>query len=463
MKKIKLPHFLLLLACAALSACNTSGDGDSKSRNSDEPGDGRSVAEILKTESLRTKPDYITYVPGSFDYSTNDSHNEHFLVFDGPDKSLMTIWTQAVCRSKNGNRNRIVFSRSGDQGRTWAAPKHLAGPQTCDDSTKIASWAFPMVSDSGRIYVLFSRNTGVKGWIYFHTGIMEGIYSDDNGVTWSDPQQVPMERSIYDDPEGKIPSEWIVWQVPGKDLKGNYFVGYTRWVNPKKALLKKVKNWTYIESVVEFMRFTNIHQNPEPRDIVIQFAAWGDKALRAPHYIFPELSVAQEPSVVRLPDNRLFCTMRSNSGYLWYSVSRDDGHTWDNPRPLLRKDHGAPILQPVSSSPIYQLADDRYVLLHHNNRGDLEVNNGPRHPAFIALGEFRPNADQPVWFSRSKMFLDTDGAGPDGTRSGNNNAGVYTSFTKSTGHDVLWHPDRKFYLLGKNITADFLKDLKVPE
>ncbi|MCX6892093.1 MAG: sialidase family protein [Verrucomicrobia bacterium] len=429
------------------------------------------VKETLQREVRRSQPDYVVFVPGSFDGSTRDGHNEHFLVFDGPDGSLMAIWTQDTKAPDAAVGNRIVFSRSTDEGASWSPPSHLAGPATPDDPAHMASWGFPMVSKSGRIYVVYNRNQGNAGWIQMHTGTMEGIYSDDKGVTWSKPQGIPMPKSIYDDPKGEIPAEWIVWQSPMRDLKGGFFVGYTHWVNRAAATLKKVESWTQIESVVEFMRFENVDANPEPKDLRVKYSGWGEKALRVPHYKHPLLSIAQEPSIVRLPDKRLFCVMRTNSGYIWYSVSADDGETWCNPRPLLRKDGGLPILQPLGCCPIYQLSDGRYALLHHNNRGNMEAKPeatyGPRRPAFIALGEFRAGAEQPVWFSESKQLMDTDGLRYDGTppiigKHGSTDIGVYSSFTTRKGNDVLWHPDRKFYLVGKKITPDFLADLKVP-
>ncbi|HSW46966.1 MAG TPA: alpha-L-fucosidase [Phycisphaerae bacterium] len=428
------------------------------------------IAAILQREARRSKPDYITYVPKSWDQSTQDSHNEHFLVFEGPRDWLMAVWTQSM--AKPGPANRIVFSRSKDGGTTWESPVHVAGPRTADDPTHMASWGFPMVSKSGRIYVLYTQHQGVAGWIPMHSGTMDGVYSDDDGQTWSKPQTIPMPKSPYDDPEGKIPAEWIVWQNPMRDLSGGYFIGYSHWLHPKRVFLKQVENWTQIESVVEFVRYENIDENPEVKDIKVAYSGWGDKALRVPHFMYPELSIAQEPSIVRLPDDRLFCVMRNNSGFIWYSVSSDDGKTWTNTRPLLRKDFGRPILQPVASCPIYQLADGRYVLLHHNNRGDTkakpEFTSEPRRPAFIALGEFRPNADQPIWFSESRQLMDNDGVGPDGTKPGagrrvNTNIGVYSSFTTTGGNNVLWHPDRKCFLLGKKITDDFLADLVVPK
>jgi hypothetical protein len=425
------------------------------------------MMQHMQREALRSKPDYVVYVPGSYDGSTSDSHNEHFLIFDAPDNSLMAVWTQSA-GGPGRQQNRIMLSRSDDDGVSWSPPKRLVGPAGPEDPPNMASWAFPMVSKSGRIYVLYNQNQGNSGWIKMHTGTMDGVYSDDNGSTWSKPQTVPMPRSPYDDADTNIPPEWIVWQNPMRDLRGRSFVGYTRWVAEAKARYGKRElpgDWTWIESVCEFMRFENVDDDPKPEDLRLSFSAWGDKALRVPHWKDPLLSLAQEPSLVRLPDNRLFCVMRTNSGYIWYSVSDDDGYTWCNPRPLLRSDHGDPILQPVSCCPIYQLADGRYVLLHHNNRGDIGARPPntarPRRPAFIALGEFRSGADQPMWFSESKEFIDTGGYATNGEK-GDSQIGVYTSFTSRDGNNVLWYPDRKCFLLGKRITDEFLADLKVP-
>jgi len=448
------------------------GSGAASPAAAEEAAPSEDVASVLQREARRSRPDYVVFVPGHWDGSTHDSHNEHFLVFDGPDGSLMAIWTQSIVQP--GPKNRIVFSRSDDDGRTWAPPSHVVGPRTPDDKTHMASWAFPMVSRSGRIYVIYNQNQGTAGWIKMHTGTMNGVYSDDAGKSWSTPQTIPMPKSPYDDPEGKVPAEWIVWQIPMRDLDGRFFIGYTHWLNPARATRRRgeVESWTQIESVCEFMRFENVDANPEPKDLKVTYSGWGDRALRVPHYKYPLVSVAQEPSIVRLPDRRLFCVMRTNTGYIWYSVSADDGRTWCNPRPLLRRDHGLPILQPLGSCPIYQLADGRYVLLHHNNRGDIESKpektSEPRRPAFIALGEFRPGADQPIWFSESKQLMDNEGIAPSGREPGegrhvNTNIGVYTSFTTRGGNNVLWYPDRKCFLLGRKITAEFLAELEVPK
>jgi hypothetical protein len=417
----------------------------------------------LDAELRRSQPDYVVYKPGSVDGSTFDTGNEHFLVFDGPDGSLMCVWTQSSYEGAGDHR--IVFSRSDDEGVTWAPPRRIVGP-TRPGEGRMSSWGFPLLSRSGRIYVLWNQYQGIDDVIHQHTGTMDGCYSDDLGATWSPPVTMPMPRSPHDDPDPRVPSNWIVWQKPIRDLAGRWFTGFSRWVSKAVRTPPHNQSWTAWETVVEFMRFENIDDDPEPPDIAITYSAWGDAALRVPHYDNPLLSVAQEPSLVRLPDQRLFCVMRTMAGCIWYSLSPDDGVTWCSPRPLLRRDHGLPILEPLCCCPIYPLADGRYILLHHNNDGRFEGcrpedTSKNRRPAFIALGEFRPDAEQPIWFSPSKQLMDNQGQGIGPLNR--IDIGVYPSFTSRNGVEVLWHPDRKFFLLGKRITAEWLADLGAPE
>ena len=58
---------------------------------------------------------------------------------------------------------------------------------------------------------------------------------------------------------------------------------------------------------------------------------------------------------------------------------------------------------------------------------------------------------------------DVDGTLPADPSKALGNIGVYSSFTTRGGNNVLWHSERKFFLVGKKITAAFLADLKVPK
>ena len=156
--------------------------------------------------------------------------------------------------------------------------------------------------------------------------------------------------------------------------------------------------------------------------------------------------------------------MRTFTGFIYYAVSDDDGATWTSPKVLCEYDGGPKIKQPIASCPVYPLRDGRFFLLHHNNDGHLgEFGPGDalknRRPAFIRLGEFRPEADQPLWFSEARQILDSDGIciGPKKTCE----IATYTSFTEYEGRRVLWYPDRKFFLLGKTIADGMLAGLSV--
>lgn len=425
----------------------------------------------ITRELQRTRPDYVVYVPKSMDGSTHDTGNEHFLVFDGPDGGadragggLKVVWTQSTMEGKGDQR--IVFSHSEDEGATWAPPRVIAGP-TPPAQGPMASWGFPLVTRSGRIYVLYSKHVGVNDIFTHTTGLMAGIYSDDAGRTWSPEGIVPMRRSKWDNPDARVPANWIIWQKPQRLSGGRYFAGFTRWVSPAVRKPAPVKHWTAEEAVVEFLRFENLDEDPAVADIRISWFACDDDALRVGFPGHPEVSALQEPSTVALPDGRLFTTMRSAAGSPYYTVSSDAGCTWSKPQVLRYKDGGAEVRHPCSPCPIYPLGDGRYLFLYHNHDGHFGPwgpydSNWHRRPIWLSVGEFRAQAQQPVWFSPPRFLMDNDGV-PLGFGGGRADLAMYASLTSRAGNTVLWYPERKFYLLGKKITAELLEGLTAPK
>lgn len=410
-----------------------------------------------------TKPDYVVFVPHVTDENVSDTGNEHFLVFDGPDGSLMAVWTQSSAESQPDQHQ--AFARSADGGKTWSAPRIIAGPKKPGDG-RMASWGYPLVSAKGRVYVLYSQHIGRVDNFPHHTGWLHGICSDDNGATWSTPQNVPVARSINDNPDPTMPPNMLCWQKPlrlGKD--GRYFAGFTRWTS--FAVRKNpTPSWISADSRVEFMRFENVDDSPEPQDLKISWFASNEKALAVPFPGHPDVSACQEPTVVKLPDGRLFCVMRTASGSPFWSVSSDIGETWAQPRRLLRKDGGEPLFHPLSPCPMYdtggnEAGSGRYVLFIHNHDGNYKgykpTDTGfHRRPVYLVAGRFEAGADQPVRFDEPRFFMDHDGVslGKPGTQ-GRLDLALYSSFTVRGGEAVLWYPDRKFFLLGRIIGEEW--------
>jgi len=427
-------------------------------------GQNNTSEKQLKEEWLRTNPDVIVYLPKG----KNDGDNEHFLVFEAPKSDeLLAIWTQSSVEGRGDNR--AVLARSSNGGE-WSDPVVLAGKGPVRDEAQ-ASWAFPVVSAKGRIYCFFNKEIDHIDRKQ-SSGVMGCRYSDDNGYSWIAGKDITVPKNKFDNPNPATPVNWIVWQKPIRDSKGRYIAGYTQW-SSEMAIKKPGENWCDIDSRSAFMRFENIDDNPLPEDMIISWFPTDKEGLEVPHKSYPAISVCQEPALVLLPDGRLFTIMRTMTGNIWYSVSDNGGETWIDPEVLRYKDGGEKVNNPMAPSPIYSLSDGKFLLVFNNNNGkkgeydqfkkvwDKNQANYLRNPAFIAVGEFRADAHQPVWFSKPKQILDTQGLiyGPKGTAS----VAMYPSLTEKNDKRILWYPDRKHFLLGKYITDDMLQDMIVPE
>jgi hypothetical protein len=411
----------------------------------------------LERELHKTQPDYVVYKPAGLKGEKADSGNEHFLVFNNPKGGLSAVWTQSTYEGQPDQR--IVFASCFDEGNSWNSPILLAGPI---EGVGMASWGFPLVSRTGRIYVLYSRHIGVNDLFTHTTGLMAGIFSDDGGKTWSAENLIPVPRSCWDHPDTNIPTNWIVWQKPQRLSRGKYFTGFTHWVSPAVRPPAPLNIWWAEASVVSFMRFENIDENPRIEDIQINYLVLDSTALQVPLVDHPDVSVVQEPSLVKLPDGRLFCTMRTTLGHPFYSFSADEGETWEPPQPLRQNDHSLPLPHPCSPCPIYQVNEGEYIFLFHNHDGHFggwgpQDSTFHRRPIYIARGLFNPTAAQPVWFSEPVLLMDNQG-----TPILRSDLAMYASVTKLDNGLVLWYPDRKFFLLGKRITRSLLDQMPIP-
>jgi len=411
-------------------------------------------------EWKRSQPDYLVYHPapdGNPRWHDDDFFvlNEHFIVVSTSGTNLLATWTAWGPGLKF---LRVVSACSSNGGETWTEPHILDGRGPDDELS--AKWAVPIVTTSGRLYCIYNKNTGVIDRNLAETGVMRCCYSDDRGKAWSEPATLSFRRSKIDHPDANIPPNWIAWRQPEFDKQGRAMVTFTRWASPK-ASVPYVNQY----SQCELMRFENLNDNPEPKEIEITWFPESD-AVTVPSEHNSEASFAQEASIIPLPDERLFMAMRTDRGVIWYTVSEDDGKSWRETEPMRYSDDDELVLQPVSPASIYRMKDRRFLLLYNNNDGYVygaekrwDVKN--RRPAFLALGEFRPNAHQPIWFSEPKMFIDNDAVPID--IIGNvprYDAAAYTSFTE-VNQRILWYPDRKHFLLGKRIPDDFFADMRV--
>ena len=408
----------------------------------------------------RTNPDLVVYLPRTA--HGPDGYADHFLVDFTPGGDLLAMWTQSY--TEEAGTMHIVFARSEDQGCTWTVPELLIGATSKEEVSVM--FGFPVMSRTGRIYCFYNKDKGIIDYAFRITAVLGCHYSDDDGKTWVDSGlEIPYSRTRFDHPDPKVPCNCIIWQKPIRDAKNRVIATFTRVSSPEVFPWTEptAKRGSDCDHQGQLLRFENIDEGLDAADIKITWLPEAEGILRFPFSTEPErsrgYSSLYEPSVVLLPDGRLFLSASSRSGHLVYSVSEDsDGKKWRRPEPMLYQDSGATLLHPAAPAPFYRLQDGRFLIFYHNHDGykyGWPLRMRGRRPMCISVGEYRPQAYQPIWFSQPKVLCDTGGVGV----GPKNLAGLamYGSFTERKGQRVFWYPDRKHFLLGKIISDELLE------
>ena len=396
--------------------------------------------EFIKNEINKTFPDYVMYIPHQKEYESDNVHL--YVVKHEKYGGYVAFWTQSTV--ENAGNNHLVMAKS-QNGTDWTSPAFIAGAERDSADFGIrdeqASWGFPIVTRSGRIYLFYYRE--VKGNVDNSrqlTAAFSCMYSDDVGESWSESHDIPQRLTPYDiSPDIQ---DNIVYQLPQRMADGRYLAGFTKYVS--KSAQPQYKGGCR----VYFYRFENIDLDPEIKDIEITFLPHNDKGI---HVCKPDGSIgrAEEPSVVTLPDGRLMCCMRTNLGGVYYSLSSDNAESWTSPQPLYFSDN-TPFVNPLSPCPLYELSDGSYLQLYHGVC-DIKSVYFPRNPLRSAVGHYDKNAKQPIVFDKKddKLFMELDENASD--MGYGRELAIYGTMTQIDGRDVLWYPDRKFFLLGKII------------
>ena len=424
-----------------------------------------------QTEWMRTSPDRVIYIPHSAD--GHDTGNCSLKVFRNPkEDGLIALWTQNSVEGFGDNH--LVVSKSPD-GIIWSEPRTVAGAKSSAD--RQASHGMQIVTDSGRVYLFYVRESENYDNNRQESGKLFCVYSDDACGTFSESCEIRLPRSKYDNRDASKDKNIVFWQSPIRCGDGTFIVGATLYTS--HTICPPRINWVNEAAHCCLIRFENINSDPEPDDVKVSILPENDELIGVPNAVYPDMSTAEEqsegilqlaeqaeePAVVTLPDGRLFMTMRTMTGYAYRAVSADGGKHFSAPAPLIVGDiHFAQ--QPLAPCPVYRADEETYLFFFHNNPGKRmgfdamdpapwksNLANYVRNPLYVCVGRYDPDSLQPLRFSKPEKLLDTCdiAVGPKKTAE----VGTYTSLCSWQGRCYFWYPDRKYYLLGKDVT-DFL-------
>ncbi|MFA5192540.1 MAG: sialidase family protein [Verrucomicrobiia bacterium] len=318
-----------------------------------------------------------------------------------PDGSLLAF---AEARKFNmsdpggkGQEIDLVLKRSTDGGATWSAMKVIEHSGEYWSSSNPAT---VVDRQNGRIWVFYLRCKPGRGSREARPGTDDASnmarYSDDNGVTWSEPiDQTRVAREMAD-------AQWRI-SVPGpggaiQDRKGRLIVPMWRFAP-----------WG------SFAMFSEDHGRTWQRGELMPGSREGD-----------------EDQLVELADGRILFDIRQQRGpHRWQTLSSDGGRTWSEPRP---GQPVTPVCCAIESYTRKSAGDDR----------DRILWTGPLGPGRKKL-VVRTSYDDGQTFTNERVITDEPAAYSDLTVLKDKTAGV------------LWERGNYRFITFTRLTREFLE------
>lgn len=316
---------------------------------------------------------------------------------------LCTITTGAGIEGASGQH--IIATRSADLGQTWSRPVPVEpadGPE--------ASYAVPLKTPSGRIYLFYNHNTDdtrhviaddppyKNGECYRvdSQGYFVFKYSDDHGATWSAERYNVAVREMAIDREnpygGAIRYFWNV----GKPIihDGAAYVSLHK--------VGGLGHGFFTRSEGILVRSENIMTEADPTRIVWETLPDGDAGLRAPPGGGP---IAEEQSYAVLSDGSFYSVYRTIDGHPAYAYSRDAGRAWTEPA-YKRYADGRLMKHPRAANFAWKCQNGKYLYWFHNHGGNWYED---RNPVWLCGGvEVDSPAGRVIQWSQPEIALYDD-------------------------------------------------------
>lgn len=264
----------------------------------------------------------------------------------------------------------IISTISGDKGRSWSKPVQIEPP-----TGPAASWAMPLATPSGRVYVFYDydgdnalpgQRSDTIGWYCWK-------YSDDNGRSWSKQRyRLPLRETHVDRKNGR--DFQMFWGIGKPIVQGDPRTGrdYAVLAFSKigKYMIDLTEGWVF--------RSDNVLSEVDPEKVVWTMLPEGESPIMRPDFG----PIQEEHNLVPLSDGGLYCMYRTVRGHPACSLSRDRGATWSRPKKPRYAD-GRTIRNPRACPRVWKCRNGKYLFWYHNHGGK---GFKERNPAWVSGG-----------------------------------------------------------------------------
>ncbi len=277
----------------------------------------------------------------------------------------LCVLTTGVGEESKPNQH-VVATISEDKGRSWS---ELIDIEPAGE--RMTSWVTSFVVPNGRVFAVF--NVELSEESTQHGGALCYRYSDDGGRSWSSHRyRIPIRQTKKDRENVTEGREQFFWCIdkPIVTESGVYF-GIPKLHSGRGTL--HGESWV--------LHSANILTESDPNGIRWELLPDGDDGIWG-----PELGdIQEEQNLEMLSDGSLYMVMRTETGVIGYTVSRDRGHTWTTPEPLRYPD-GRALRNPRACPKLGKTGDGRLMLWFHNNGYPGWGNSAVRNPVWISGG-----------------------------------------------------------------------------
>ena len=220
------------------------------------------------------------------------------------------------------NRGRICVMQSSDLGKTWSAPRAIIDTAAGERDPSLSQ-----LSDGTVICSYFQTVWYERGRVCE----VRTIRSFDNGLTWETEPAEVLSPWFTEQQKAEVIS---LAGPPSKDASHEHPVKEEfAAINATSVPVTELSNGELLLPI--YGHYTGGKYRCGMARSTDRGETWRES------HIIPESNFLTEPDVVKLPDGRLMCIMRTEMAH---SFSSDHGRTWSEPRTGLLPRGAAPDL-----------------------------------------------------------------------------------------------------------------------